>query len=530
MTISSFLALLKARKWTVIVTLVVALAATTYSSVRAVPLYTASSRVLVKIIPTETNPTVPQLVNLETEREIAASVPVAKRVARDLGDDLTANQVLGGLQVQPLVETEVLQIVYTSPDPAFAKHAADSFAENYISYRRHEAIKELLAAQASIQHQIDNTTQQISELDQKIEEADPKDKNLLAVLGTQRNALFGRLGLLQQRLDDVQPDRSIRLGGGKVIAPATLPRAPSSPNYLLNFITTGLLGLAVGIALAFVRERLDDRVKDHASLETTLKVPVLSTIPKFSTRGKKRTRLIVKDEPHGAPTEAFRSLRTNIEFLAGQQAIKSLLITSPAASEGKTTTSANLAVTLAQAGRRVIVISADLRRPMLEHFFDLDGARPGLTDVLTGAWPPPLEILHDPGVENLRILPTGTPPHNPAELITSPLMPQLLRTLEGFCDLLLIDSAPVLAVADATVLASNVSAVVLVVNSMSTKRSAAVRAAEELQRVGGRLVGAVLNGVESDRSSYYYGAYAPTNGEASNGGGKARKGSVVQRS
>jgi capsular exopolysaccharide synthesis family protein len=200
-------------------------------------------------------------------------------------------------------------------------------------------------------------------------------------------------------------------------------------------------------------------------------------------------------------------LRTGIQFAASHQQIRTLLVTSPSEGEGKTLTVANLAVAFAQAGRRVLLVSADLRRPTLERFFETNKSK-GLSGCLLEPEYPVESVIVQTDIENLDLLPCGRVPHNPAELLTSPYLKEVINKAQLNRDFVLIDSAPLLPVSDSQTIAPHVDAVLLVVDASQTKRTAALEAARELRQIGAHLAGAVINRVESaspyyDRTGYY---------------------------
>ncbi|NOZ27207.1 MAG: CpsD/CapB family tyrosine-protein kinase [Chloroflexi bacterium] len=213
--------------------------------------------------------------------------------------------------------------------------------------------------------------------------------------------------------------------------------------------------------------------------------------------------LITITEPRSPVAEAYRSLRTNLEFSSLDHPLRTLLITSPGPDEGKSTTLANLAVTTAQTGRRVIIADCDLRRPRQHEIFSLSNGV-GLTTMVrdeSALAQPPLQETEVPG---LWVLPSGPLPPNPAELLASQRMNQVIERLAGEADLVLFDAPPVIAVTDAAVLASKLDGVLLVINAGSTKRQFAQRAKEVLDRVNARLIGAVLNNVMLDKTLHTY--------------------------
>jgi capsular exopolysaccharide synthesis family protein len=196
-------------------------------------------------------------------------------------------------------------------------------------------------------------------------------------------------------------------------------------------------------------------------------------------------------------------MRTSLQFIMAQMGEQCLLVTSPSAHEGKSTTTSNLAVALANAGQKIALVSADLRRPSLEHFFHIPN-KVGLSTWLFGDSPSLRDVAVNPGIRNLRVIPSGPIPSNPAELLTSPRLRDLIEALKERADYVLIDSPPTLPVADSIIIASYVRPVLLVLDSANTGRQAAIAAKESLERVGAQVVGSVLNAFDPGASTYYY--------------------------
>ena len=516
-----YIAILRARKWTIILTAALVVIAALAFSLRQTPMYTAEARLLVEPVPTQENESLPPIVNLETERELVQSVPVTELVKEELNLDTPIDELLKNLDVEVVTETEVLIVGYTSDDPALSQRAANAFAQGYIANRRNQALANLRAASNDIQRNIDAVETQLADLEERIGDAESADDaGALTALGSQRTSLLTQLGVLELQRQELRPGDAVRSSGGQVLAPATLPASPSSPNLLRNALLAAFLGLALGVGLAFLRERLEDRFKGREDVERTLASPVLATIPRFAGKRKDdASKLILRTDPQSLASEAYRSLRTNLEFIASTTGRNSFLVTSPSAGEGKSVTTANLALAFAQSGRRTIVISGDFRRPTIEKIF---GVRPkdGLSRYLAGQTDQLEDIIINPGISNLRILPTGPLPPNPAELMTSPRTGQLIADLEANSDVLLIDSAPTLPVADATIMIAHVGGAILVVDADKTRRAAADHARSELVKVGGRLVGCVLNAYDPTTSPYaYYETYNYDSSGLGNGQG-----------
>ena len=276
-------------------------------------------------------------------------------------------------------------------------------------------------------------------------------------------------------------------------------------------VVVGLLvGLFLGFVIAFFLEYLDQTIKTASDVERALRIPVLGLIPyerraawHGSDAHRRALALITSSAPDDPTSEAYRVLRTNVTFVSAEQrALKVICITSAGPAEGKSTTAANLAITLAQQGSHALLVDADLRRPHVHRAFNLV-QEPGLTDVLIGA-STAREAIRPNVIKGLDILPGGALPPNPSELLGSEAMHRLLGELRGQYDTIIFDTPPALAVTDATVLGTSADAVILVIRVGETDEVAAQRAVEAFRRVQTRIAGAVLNGVEKTRDRYYY--------------------------
>ncbi|GAB4466704.1 MAG: polysaccharide biosynthesis tyrosine autokinase [Armatimonadaceae bacterium] len=299
---------------------------------------------------------------------------------------------------------------------------------------------------------------------------------------------------------------------------ATTPTEPIRPKKAQNIVFAGLLGLFFGLCLALLQELFDDRINSPEEAERVLRLPSLGHIPLIEEEGLRLIRDISTFSPL---MEAYRSLRTNINFAAVGNQVKSIVITSSVPAEGKSTTVANLAMAMALDGKRVIIVDADLRRPSMHKLFKIDSS-PGLTDVLVGTHSIDEVIQPVSGVQNVMVIPAGSPPPNPSELLGSAAMGQLLASLEARADVVLFDSPPALAVADSVVLASRANGVLLVVGHGETKKTSTKKALDSLARANANILGTVLNRMEGAPSGYYYGKYyIPATERPTGGSGRA---------
>jgi capsular exopolysaccharide synthesis family protein len=284
------------------------------------------------------------------------------------------------------------------------------------------------------------------------------------------------------------------------IEPATVPQSPVRPQPLQNTGMGAIIGLFLAGAIVFVIEYLDDSIKTAEQVTQTLGLPVIGYIAEIEHGQEK---VYVCDNPRSPVAEAFRTLRTNLEFAGVDQPLKSLLVVSVHPGEGKSTIASNLSITLAQGGKRVLLVDADLRRPRIHHVFDLTN-RAGLSDLFRDS-NSILDVTRVWKDSSLNIITSGSIPPNPADLLASKKMETILASAEQTADLIVVDAPPFL-VADASILASRVDGILLVIRPGKTPMDAALSTLEQIKRAGGRIVGVVMNRIPRNRP-YYYGGY-----------------------
>ena len=332
--------------------------------------------------------------------------------------------------------------------------------------------------------------------------------------------------MMKQKYEESRITKAGQIGKIRIIDQAVPPEFPVSPKKKMNLLLAILIGLGLGVGIAFFREYIDNSVRTIEDVEQ-LGLPLLAAIPKiqpeeedgrfFTLPGKKKhrhhravldetgniaKRLVTHLRPKSPISEAYRSLRTQIQYTKTDEPVRSLLVSSPGPGEGKSTSVTNMAITMAQMGARTILIDADLRRPVLHSLFGMR-KDDGLTNYLVGTLA--LEdVIRSTAVENLYLIPSGLLPPNPSELLGSKRMKNLLELLLKQYDFVLLDSPPIIAVTDALVMAPFVDGVVVVLRSQKTDRDATQRAFELLQNVGAHVPGVVLNDVSS---AYTYGSY-----------------------
>jgi len=326
--------------------------------------------------------------------------------------------------------------------------------------------------------------------------------------------------MMKEKYEESRITRAGQIGKIRIVDPAVPPEFPISPKKKLNLILATLVGLGLGIGVVFFLEYLDNSVRTVEDVER-LQLPLLGSIPDIEPEkqnglwralpkkkgsedevGRLATRLVTHLKPKSPYSEAYRSLRTQIQYARSEKPVQTILVSSPGPGEGKSTSVTNLAITMAQMGSKTILIDSDLRRPVLHSLFDLK-RDVGLSNYLVGRAEIE-EVIRPTSVDNLYLISCGILPPNPSELLGSKRMQELIQQLKNEYDYVLFDSPPLIAVTDAVVMAPWVDGVVLVLRSGKTDRDAAVRAFELLRNVKANVLGTLLNDV---LPSYMYGSY-----------------------
>ncbi len=301
-----------------------------------------------------------------------------------------------------------------------------------------------------------------------------------------------------------------------VLTRAEVPMDPISPQIQKNLVTGAMLGLFLGLVVGLIADRMDDTFRNPKDLERLLKLPVLGMV----RLKDENTPIILTQEDERSPyAESFRTLRANMRFTTAEGLVRTLLITSSVAGEGKSTCAVNLSIESARAGQRVILVDTDLRRPTVARHFDLSNDL-GISNVLVGAASLE-EALQDTEVPNLRVVAAGPLPPNPVVLLESENMQTVLAQLRDLADLVIFDSPPILVAADAQLLGAYMDATLVVVETTKTRREIALRALELLRRAKARLTGVAINKARQREQGYYYYYYYSHPGSSRSGKGAA---------
>lgn len=358
----------------------------------------------------------------------------------------------------------------------------------------------------ALQSRIEALNQIINRYNLRLKQLPEAEVNL-AQLERQKKANEEIYTMLLSKLEESKIAEAMQISDAKIIDYAITPDFPVEPRVRQTTVFGLLLGLLIGVVGAFLLDYLDTSIKDVKEIEEITGISVLATIPKMQDNRTEQIPVLM--DSNSEASESYRILRTNLLFAAAAKPLKSLLVTSTAPQEGKTTTIINLGIIFTQTGSNVLILDCDFRRPMLHRYFKnlVQNNNHGLSDVLVNRIKLKDAIITCPKT-NLKFITSGTIPSNPAELLGSPRMENLLNELRKDFDILLIDAPPALGLADARVLGKLCDGILIVIRSGKTNRDAVIEIKEELQRAGEKIVGYVLNGIDIThryhRHRYYY--------------------------
>jgi non-specific protein-tyrosine kinase len=429
----------------------------------------------------------------------------------NLGLNMSWQQLQRQVYAYQIPRTQLLAVTVQDISPERAVAIADQVAHQ-LTLQSPGEDQDRQERKGFVKEQLDDLEKRINTAKERRVELEAELENALSA--RQIQDLQSEINSLESLISEWQGKHlallSFLSGGGspnflEIIEKAQLPYSPVSPNVKINVLLAAVVGFVLAVSAALVLEYLDDTIKSTDDLNTSLGLTVLGSITRMKGEGYK-DRLITTHSPFSPMSEAYRLVRTNVQYMAVDQPAKSIMITSPNPGEGKSITTANLGVIMAQANLRTIIVDADLRQPVMHKIFRVPNMD-GVTDLLRS---PDLEIgnqLKDTGVENLKLITSGPLPPNSAEMIGSQRMAELVRRLNDIADVILFDSSPVLAVTDASVLSSRVDGVILVMQAKRTRRDAAKQAIKRLNQIGANILGTLLNQASGKDASYHHSDY-----------------------
>jgi len=434
---------------------------------------------------------------LTTMAKLIGSPDMATRAGKQ--PSVTAGEVLGDVSATVVPDTSMINIGATRADPEEAARVANAYAQAFIDWRRQVQVDQLSQAETIVTEKLKGF-------------ATPAQKQT------------PNYYILLQRLEDLRVLKAMQTGNYQLAQQATIPYSPISPKPRRDAILGFIMGLAVGLGLAFVAEQLDIRVRDQDDMVAALRMPVIGRIPEVPRTVVRSGDLTVVAEPDGLSAEAFRILRGNLDFVNVDHNVRSFLVTSCTSGEGKSSTVSNLAVMLARSGREVAVVECDLRRPKIHRYFRLVNDV-GLSDVLTGhatldealkrvmldamgnqtggngSEPPAAGATAFPG--GVSVLTSGPLPPNPGEIVLTERLGQTISELDERFDIVLVDSPPFLAIGDAGSLATHVDGIVVVMKIDHITKAMLRDAREFLGTVACAKLGIVVTNASHETRGVY---------------------------
>jgi capsular exopolysaccharide synthesis family protein len=494
-TFHGLLSALRRRAWVIVICLVVAPAAAYAISKSQTKEYTATAQLLFHQSNLDQQLTnggaAPSQPSSDPTRAAATNVRlvslrrVADSTARQLDGGLTGREVSGKVTVEAAGEADLAAVKAVDPNPRAATRLANTFAAQYIAFRRASDRSAILEARKLLLGQV--------------RALKPADR-------TFGNPDFRNL---RQQINSLNTLAALQTGNAELVQPADVPSSPSSPETKRNVLLGLLVGILIGFLLTFLLELLDRRLKDPKEIEELYERPTLGAIPTSPALAK-----VTYDAPElkARDRDAFRMLRANLRYFNVDRNVGSVLITSAAASEGKTTVAWNLAAAAAESGIKTLLLEADLRHPRLVQQYNVP-AHQGLSDVLSGQAQPG-DVVHQVLVNNrtnghapmpLDVITAGRIPPNPTDLIESDMMRRLIRGAERHYDLVVVDSPPSAVVSDAIPLILQVSGVIVVTRLGVSTRDEAIHLRAQLRNMHAPVLGVVVNGVSEKRSYYSFG-------------------------
>jgi len=480
------------RRWWIVIAAIIATTAPAVAlSLRQDAIYRADADMLLHASPGESVSGSGQQ-NANPDRVVQNEIAVLEgdavfdRLKKNLGLDDDPPSVSGSA----VSGADVITASVESGDPQNAARLADAYVQAYIDVKRDQAVSGMSAASAELQTKITELQTQIDAVDGKIDASSTDDDTAAEA---DRHSLDDRMAVFRQHIDQLQVDAALPAGNAELIRPATAPTKPIKPTPVRTATLAALVGLLLGLGAALLMDHLDDSVRSADDLAPLgPDVPVLAVVPTVSSPDKRPVSMAAPQSP---PVEAYRNLRTNVQFLGIERKMRVVQVTSTRPGEGKTTTAANLAVVLSQAGAKVVLVDADLRKPDVHRMFAIDGSN-GLTNNLAGE---PMELTIQRITDQLWVIVGGPVPPNPSEMVSGRRMEAFCEELARRFDFVIVDSAPLLPVSDGAALSRHVDGVLLVAQSNNVSLRQIQDSVAILQRAGAPLLGIVLTRAKLDK-------------------------------
>lgn len=511
MEIRQYLYLLRRWLWLILLVAIVAGSTTYFVSRTQQPVYRATSTLLI----VEDNSSRDNAYNtLLTSERLASSYAerltnfyVLQTAIDSLDIDLTPTELEEILFVDTVGQTNLLAVSVEHSDPQLAADLANTVPQFFIERTQAQRLDRLANTKSSLEEELMGVEKEMALTEQQLateQQQAERDETSLNQLNETLLRLRNAQARLVQSLEDLRLTQANQLETVVIDEYARPPEKPIRPRVLTNTILATIAGIMLAVGVAFLMEYLDDTVKDPEEVEYATGLGTLGILEQLDANIPSEA-LVVAREPRSPAAEAYRQVRTNIQFVNLDQKSKTLLITSAQPNEGKTTVAANLAIALAQSGRKVLLVDCDMRRPTLHKLLEVNSSR-GLCDLIIRGRND-TSYLSGTLVPNLRLLPARRIPPNPAELLGSERMRSVIAWLQTQADIVVFDSPPVLAVTDAVVLSQITDLTLFVVSAAATRYPSFIEALERIAAVEAPIAGVVLNKVDPQRDGSYYANY-----------------------
>ena len=532
MELRQYGAILRRWLWFVLLGMLLIGGVTYVISRNTTPVYQATATIFVDQATSVNESVYGTIIASERQAQTYAQLMLTRPVLDAVTTRLGLPELKSFISVEPIQDTQLIRVDVEDTDKELATQIANTIPDVFVEQHTERQLQKFAESRESLDKEIRAISTNISQVQNKIAE--------LEAIQNRTSAQDADLSRFQDSLQQyrnsytnlVKSFEDLRLNEARatdtisIVEPAEVPKKPVRPRVLLNTVLGLLVGMVLAIGGVLLIEYLDDTLKNPDDIVQVLKLSTLGAIPRArqdnSDAGVER-QLVTFLNPKSPVSEAYRILRTNIQFSSLDKPIHTLLVTSANPSEGKSTTAANLAAVMAQTGQKVVLIDTDLRRPVIHKVFDVPNNL-GLTNaLLTPPDASTLQHLIQPTqVKNLSVLTSGPLPPNPSELLGSRRMADLIEALKSMADIIIFDSPPALAVTDSAVLARQLDGVLLVVDSGETREPLARRAAEELGKVGAHILGVALNRLSPTNTDGYYYYYHRYYGDSDKGDGEKK--------
>lgn len=437
----------------------------------------------------------------QTYAELVSSREVLEETIGELGLSDSVRELGDGVNANPVGSTQLLRISAEYGNPIIAAAVANKLAEVLITEIESFQSSRYGESQANLQEQLSYLDTQIAatqeELDAPSVTTDERTQlqSLLGEYNRQRTSVLQSIEALQLSL--IQSSSNVQQ-----TERAVAPEGAIRPNPLRNAILGAVLGLMAAVGIILAREFLDDTINDPERMSEQIGIPIIGRIMNFDADNE---RLITIEKPRSPQAENFRSVRLNLDYASPDQELRSILITSAAPSEGKSTLASNLAIVMAQGGKHTMLIDGDMRRPKVHRIFDVPNMV-GLSNLFLPSANGSMDSASATAVENLSVVSSGPLPPNPSELFYSRRAGEIIQNAENSSDMVIVDTPPIAAMTDATAIARHVDGVILAVRFGQTKRRVLDQAIDALKQVDARILGLVITdiGNRGNRYGNYY--------------------------